>query len=310
MQKLFILSVLCVGWSTAASAAKPPITAVAFAPDGKMIAAVSQAGLHVLSWPQMRGEIMIQTSASNLHCLAFSPNGKELAVGGGNPSEEGLAEIFSWPEGKSVATIQGHGDSVRSIAWLDDSKLLTASIDREIKLWNVENVERPLQTYKGHSRSVDAICLLKDGKTLVSSGVDQSLRVWDLQRAEVVRSLNQHTKPVHALALRPGESGLPMVASAAGDRTIRLWQPTIGRMVRYVRLESEPLDIVWLGDGSRIAAACVDGSVRIVDADEVKVAATRPAIEGWAYAIAAHPTDSSLAVGGAEGKIRRVTISP
>ena len=84
-----------------------------------------------------------------------------------------------------------------------------------------------------------------DGKTLVSAGVDQSVRVWDLESAKLIRSLNQHTKPVHALALRPTEVGLPMVASAAGDRTIRLWQPTIGRMVRYVRLDAEPLNIAW-----------------------------------------------------------------
>jgi len=201
-----------------------------------------------------------------------------------------------------------HDDSVRSVAWLDDTRLLTASIDREIKLWDLEKKVNPVLTFKGHSRSVDAVCLLKDGKTLVSAGVDQSLRVWDLESAKLIRSLNQHTKPVHALALRPAEIGLPMVASAAGDRTIRLWQPTIGRMVRYVRLDAEPLNIAWLSDGSRIVASCVDGRVRVIDADEVKVVQTLTAIEGWAYAIGVHPSDGSVAVGGSNGQLRRVKI--
>lgn len=291
-----------------ASAIEPPITAVAFAPDGKSVVAVSQSGLHVFGWPELDRQRTIKISASNLHCVAFSPNGKHLAVGGGNPSEDGSVEVFSWPAGKSVSTLIGHSDSVRSVAWTDDRKLLTAGVDREIKLWDLEKRDDALLTCKGHSRSVDAICLLKDGKTLVSAGVDQSVRVWDLESAKLIRSMNQHTKPVHALALRPNEDGLPMVASAAGDRTLRFWQPTIGRMVRYVRLDAEPLNIAWLTDGSRIVASCVDGRVRVVDPDEVKVTQTLLATESWAYAIAVHPSDGGIAVGGTDGQLRRIHL--
>jgi len=291
-----------------ASATEPPISAVAFAPDGKSVIAVSQSGLHVFGWPELDRQRTIKISALNLHCAAFSPDGKHLAVGGGNPSEDGIVEVFSWPAGEPLTKFDDHDDSVRSVAWLDDTRLLTASIDREIKLWDLETKAKPVLTFKGHSRSVDAVCLLKDGKTLVSAGVDQSVRVWDLESAKLIRSLNQHTKPVHALALRPAEVELPMVASASGDRTIRLWQPTIGRMVRYVRLDAEPLNIAWLGDGSRIVACCVDGRVRIVDADEVKVVQTLTAIEGWAYALAVHPSDGSIMVGGSDGQVRRVVV--
>ena len=94
-----------------------------------------------------------------------------------------------------MSTFHGHDDSVRSVVLSDASKLLTASIDREIKLWDLEKKDNALLTYKGHSRSVDAICLLNDGKTFVSAGVDQSVRVWELESGELVRSLNQHTKP-------------------------------------------------------------------------------------------------------------------
>ena len=97
-----------------------------------------------------------------------------------------------------------------------------------------------------------------------------------------------------------------MVASAAGDRTIRFWQPTIGRMVRYVRLAAEPLNIAWLRDGSRIVASCVDGQIRVVDPDEVKVTQTLHSIDGWAYAVTIHPTDGSILVGGSNGQLIRV----
>jgi len=100
-----------------------------------------------------------------------------------------------------------------------------------------------------------------------------------------------------------------MIASASGDRTIRFWQPTIGRMVRYVRLEAEPLSIAWL-DSDHVVAACVDGHIRVVDANDVTVTATQATIDGWAYAIAVNAVDGTVAVAGTAGQIRRVKLRP
>ena len=287
-------------------ATESPITAAAFSPDGKSVVAVSQSGLHVYSWPALNRQRTIKSSAANLHCVEFSPNGKHIAIGGGNPSEDGIVELLSWPAGESLTRFDDHSDSVRSVAWLNETRLLTASIDREIKLWDLEMPTNPILTLEGHSRSVHALCLLKDNKTLISAGIDQSVRVWDFKSGKLIRSMNQHIKPIHALAMRPGVDGLPMIASAAGDRTIRFWQPTIGRMVRYVRLDAEPLDIAWLSDGSRIVASCVDGRIRVVDPDEVKVTQTLHAMDGWAYTVAVHASDGSILVGGSNGHLGRV----
>ena len=299
-----LTSVLITSLSVVAN--EPPITALAFTPEAKQVVAVSQSGIHVYSWPELDHKRAIRTSALNLHCLAFSPNEKYLAVGGGAPSEEGVVEVFSWPEGEPVTRFDSHKDSVRSVIWQDNGRLLTASIDREIKLWHLEKETNSILTLKGHSRSVDAICLIGNGQTLVSTGADQSLRVWDMESGTLIRSMNQHTKPVNALELRPVRDGLPMVASAARDRTIRFWQPTIGRMVRYIRLDSEPLNIAWTNDGDRVLATCVDGRVRIIDPVEVTVTQDLPAIKGWAYALAMHPHDRSAAIGGINGQIWRI----
>ncbi|MEM6470687.1 MAG: WD40 repeat domain-containing protein [Planctomycetota bacterium] len=299
---------LWVSLTSAASATEPPITALAFAPGGESIVAVSQDGVQVFSWPALTRKRTIEISTPNLHCLAFSPDGKHVAVGGGRPSEEGVVEVLSWPAGQLVATLDDHQDSIRSVGWVDESRLMTTSIDHEIKRWNLEN-KTEVRTFRGHSRGVYASCLLKDGTTFVSAGADQSLRVWDLDSAKLLHSLNQHTGPVHDLAVRPTKEGLPMVASASGDRTIRFWQPTIGRMVRFTRLKSEPLDITWTTDGSLVLAACVDGRTRVIDAETVEVIKTIQAIGGWAYAIAVSPGGDGLAVGGANGQIRRLDAS-
>ena len=301
---------LLVNW---AEAAEPPITSVAFAPDGKSAIACSQVGLQEYSWPTLKRTRTIKATAVNLHDVAFSPSGDRLAVAGGTPSEDGSVEIFSWPAGKSLAVLGGHDNSVMGLAWLGDSSLAAASLDHSVSLWNTSTGSR-LRRLEGHSRGVASLCFLKKQNILVSTGIDRSLRVWKPGSGELIRSLSIHTRRVHNVALRPGIEGLPMVASVSDDRTVRLWQPTIGRMVRFDRLASRPLDAAWLPDGSRVVVACTDGHVRVVDPVNVTVTHDLEALDGWAYSLAVHPTDGSILVGGQDGQdgkggqLRRVVI--
>ena len=85
-----------------------------------------------------------------------------------------------------------------------------------------------------------------------------------------------------------------MVASAAADRTIRFWQPTIGRMVRYVRLPSAALAIAWIGDETMVAS-CRDGKLRVINTFRLSIEQDRPAVTELGYALALHPTDGSVA---------------
>ncbi len=307
---LFLLTTILVfPYAILAHAIEPSITDVKFGPDGKTLVAVSQKGIEMYSWPDLRHQRTVDSASTNIHCIAFSPNGQQFAVGGGEPSESGAVEVFSWPSGKAIAAIAEHEDSVMSVVWRNDEQFFSASHDRLIQLCDVKQ-RASVRECSGHSRGVSGISFLSREETLVSVGDDQSVRVWDSTTGKLARSLSQHTKPIRAVALSPSKEGLPMVASAAEDRTIRFWQPTIGRMVRYVRLAVEPLDIVWTVDGSKVLAACVDGHVRVVDPVEVTVTHDLPAIDGWAYAIAVHPTDGTIAVGGANGQLRRLSLNP
>ncbi len=303
---------ICVVFVTLASitsAAEPPVTAIAFAPDGQSVVVGSQAGVAVYSWPDLKRQKMLDTSLVNLHDLAFSPNGETLAVAGGIPSEEGLVELFAWPSGRSLHVCKGHEDSVLAVAWKSDSMFATASLDHDVVIWDAKT-HRVVQRLKGHSRGVSALCFLADQVLLVSGSLDQNLRVWNTDSAELLRTMNNHTREVHQLALRPVITGLPMIASVSGDRTVRLWQPTIGRMVRFVELSSIPLAVSWLPNGSLAVVAASDGHIRLIDPDTVEIIHDIPAFDGWAYSLDVHPTDGSLLVGGRYGQLKRILLPP
>ncbi|HEY8504084.1 MAG TPA: WD40 repeat domain-containing protein [Gemmataceae bacterium] len=299
---------LALSLCAADAAAAPPVTAVEFAPGGRSVVVGSQSGIEVRSWPGLRPLRRIETALAHTHDLAFSPDGTRLAASGGSPGESGVVEIFDWPGGKSLRRLRGHEDVAFAVAWDPGSgSLATAGLDRIVLLWDPDS-GKVVRRFEGHSRGVTAVSFLPGGTDLLSAGIDQSLRVWDLRNGGLRRSLDNHTLPVHDLAVRPGGDGPPMVASVAEDRTVRFWQPTIGRLVRFARLESAPLAADWLPDGSRAAVACADGRVRLIDPDTATVTGDFPALDGWAYSLAVHPSGAAAVVGGGDGRVKRVPL--
>ena len=188
-------------------------------------------------------------------------------------------ELLAWPTGKTTAVCRGHTDCVLQVAWMSDSTLATASLDHDIAIWDADDGEL-IRRLKGHSRGVSSICFLPREQILVSGSLDQNIRVWRAETGELIRTLNNHTRTVHQLALRPNSLGHSMIASVSDDRTVRLWQPTIGRMVRFAHLTSTPLAVGWLNDGSRVVVIAADGHVRLIDPNTVEITHDFPAVDG------------------------------
>jgi WD40 repeat protein len=289
----------------------PPITAIAFAPDGKSVIVGSQSGIHVLSWPALHRERSLETELRHVHDLAFSPNGEGLAAAGGTPGERGTVELFTWPDIEFAWRSTSPTDLVYSIDWHpDEATLAIGGLDHTCRIRNAE-LGNDIEVLEGHSRGILAVCILEDGKTLVTGGLDQSLRVWDVSFGETKLTRNNHTGAVVAIVERPSAdpAALPMIASVGEDRTVRFWQPTIGRLVRWAKLPSAGLDAAWSPDGAALYVSCRDGHLRRIDPDTVEVLEDRPVLDGWAYTLAVHPEGRQILVGGQGGNLKAVDIA-
>ena len=113
--RLAVLAVMLATCLVTSASADPPVTDVAFSPDGKSVVACSQAGLNVYAWPELTFQRTIKSTAPNLHAIVFSPSGDWLALAGGSPSENGTVEVLSWPEGDSLKLLDEHADSADKI---------------------------------------------------------------------------------------------------------------------------------------------------------------------------------------------------
>ena len=81
---------------------------------------------------------MLPTELTNIHDLAFSPDGKMLAAAGGRPAEDGTVELFRWPEQTLLRRLSPHDDLIYAIAWRTDARqLATASADQRIGVYDI-----------------------------------------------------------------------------------------------------------------------------------------------------------------------------
>src|SRR4051795_4470455 len=85
------------------------------------------------------------------------------------------------PMGKEKVTLDGHTKGVAYVRLsADEKRLLSASRDGTIKVWNVESDKETL-ALRGHTDSVLGLAPSADGKRLFSASVDKTIKGWDLE---------------------------------------------------------------------------------------------------------------------------------
>ncbi|MEJ7594085.1 MAG: hypothetical protein WKF77_21300 [Planctomycetaceae bacterium] len=244
------------------------ITCVAITSNGKTVIDGSQFGVRIRAWTDLAVNHTLIVPCRHVHDVVLSQDETRIAVIGGNPGESAWVGMYSWP-GRDLIWSQSFSDDVAYAASFSPSgaTLAVACHDHAVALMTAEtgNTKTVL---KGHSRPVTAVAFVREDTTLLSCGLDQSLRVWDCERGNVVRSLTNHTQPITCLAVQSSAgNAIPMIATGSEDRTVRLWQPIIGRLVRFQRLPSSVTALAWNADGTALVAGCQDGTLRVVEAE-------------------------------------------
>ncbi len=164
------------------------LLAVALSPDGKSVAAAGYDG-RLRIWDVGSSKVLVDApaqpppppnapppAANVVSALAFSPDGKLIAVGGA----DGVIHLFQTADGKLARSLPGHTSAVSGLAFHPGGGLLaSASRDRTVRLWNPASGQ-PLKTLEGHNAWVEGVAFVAQGTRLASVGADGTLRLWDL----------------------------------------------------------------------------------------------------------------------------------
>jgi WD40 repeat protein len=194
--------------------------------------------------------------------LAFSPDGSQLATGGGEPSRSGELIIWDVATKKLVRKIEdAHSDTVFGIEFSRDGKsIVSGAADKFVKIHEVATGKH-VRSFEGHTHHVMDVSWQADGSSLVSAGADNAIKVWNVATGEQIRTIAGYTKQVTSISF----SGITAnTVSCGGDKTVRQHTAANGRAVRSF---SGGTDFMYAADASRdeklIVAGGEDGVIRI-----------------------------------------------
>ncbi len=162
------------------------ITALAFSPDSKLLAAAIQDEA-VCVWDLGEDKVVRELPLLDCCKLAFSPDGKELATA---DYQTGLIHLWNPISGEEIGTIKNGGAAMQSLTFSPDGKTLAAAGGaRAIHLWNIETREE-VPRFAGHCDPVLSVAFSPDGKTLASRSSDATVRLWDVPSGKMRRTLS------------------------------------------------------------------------------------------------------------------------
>ncbi len=252
------------------------VTAGRFDGDGKQVILASEGSLKLLdlkntlvvhneSGLESRSEKERFESGRSIHAIGsievafpkitkmdFSPDKKSLLIAGGDPGQRGCIQVLQWPSGMLQRSIETRADGkplsdlVMDIKWFADGS-------RWIEThWNDGALVRGtdgqiLGSFSGHTGPVTG-GLAWSSELAITGGIDQTIKLWRISDGEILRNFDNHTGAIIGLLRWKDPDSKALLVSLGRDRTLRLWDPEIGRLIRFVRLPGLPLKMDFSGN--------------------------------------------------------------
>lgn len=198
-----------------------------------------------------------------------------------------------------------HGQEINDAAFSPDGRrLATASRDRTVKIWDMENGHE-LLTYTGHSDHVRSVAFSPDGKLIASAGAEADIKLWDPDTGKDVRTIKG--KGTYVTSLEFSRDGKHLVVSN-DDKAMRIYEVSSGNLKREItdfRLMVQK--IAFSPDGAILAAGVGDGQLRLweypkmVDNPNQPEFWARQDFNGASYHVTFSPDKRTLARCGPDG---------
>jgi WD40 repeat protein len=183
--------------------------------------------------------------------------------------------------------LEGHNSHVNGVAFSPDEKrVATSGADNRLALWEIES-GRLLRVFDGHTNIAVGVGFIPrrpyavtdpaggkgDAPLLVSSSVDRTLRVWDMDSGVTLRVFQGHNAGASKTLVHAAQGiGQRMqVFSASGDGTVRRWDIAPLPYQQLVDLPGSSSSAAIAPSGKLLAVGLDSGALRIYSLPEMRV---------------------------------------
>ncbi len=206
--------------------------------------------------------------ADRVNAVHFSPDGKILVTGGGEPSRSGDISLFDVTTGKVISTWkERHDDVVLSLDFSPNGKLLASGSSDKIA--RVTDIATGKQTnlFEGHTHYVTSVAFRADGRVLATAGADGIVCAWDMIMGERKKKIEGWTKEVTSLQFIGATN---QIVTSAGDNLVRIINDDGIEVRALSKLPDFMQSAASTPNGSTIIGGGEDSILRVWDGKNAK----------------------------------------
>ncbi len=154
----------------------------------------------------------------------------------------------------------------------------------------------------GHNSLVESVAWSPDGCYILSGSRDNSVRIWDADTGNLIRTFSGNNSGVSSVAWSPDGS---KILSGSRDNSVRIWDSDTGNLIRTLSGHNSTVySVAWSPDGSKILSGSSDKSVRIWDADTGNLIRTLSGHNSTVYSVVWSPDGSKILSGSSDNSVR------
>jgi WD40 repeat protein len=241
-----------------------PLNGLAFSPDSRRVL-VAGRDLKIRAWDLETGRMEKEYVGHSLEIsgLAFHPDGGVFASSSG----DNTIRVWDVDSGAELRQMKVPGVWMQTVAFSADGKLLVSGEGAPLaalRVWDAATGE-PVHRLEAHAGETRRFAPLSGGR-MASIGLDRTVRIWDVARGELLRTVNTGTHQPMGLVSAPDGS---QVVTASLGGSLMSWDADSGEGREIVASATRgftALARAQSGSETRLILAGADELIRVHDA--------------------------------------------